>query len=127
MLCKLFSQSHMTPNRDPSLRLYSVSRRDMMSSFGRFWKYSDTRINLIPLNDNEPRMGGRVQATETCFDIRTFTLSNKSYHGVYGEDFLTFGEFHSDVDPENEATLLEIFEDDSKQVSDRHFFKFADQ
>ena len=72
-------------------------------------------------------MGGRVQATETCFDIRTFTLSNKSYHGVYGEDFLTFGEFHSDVDPENEATLLEIFEDDSKQVSDRHFFKFADQ
>lgn len=78
----------------------------MMSSWGRFWKYADTRIQLTPLDENEPRMGGRVQATETCFDIRTFTLANKTYHGVYGEDFLAYAEFHSDADPESEATLL---------------------
>ena len=78
----------------------------MMSSWGRFWKYADTRIHLTPLDENEPRMGGRVQATETCFDIRTFTLANKTYHGVYGEDFLAYAEFQADADPESEATLL---------------------
>ena len=97
-----------------------------MSMWGRFWKYSDTRIHLTPVDENEPRLGGRVQATETCFDISTFTLYNKNYHGVYGEDFLAYGEFHSDVDPENEATLLKIFDDNCQEVIDRHFFKFAD-
>ena len=105
----------------------SVSRRDMESLFGRFWKYSDTRINLIPLDENEPRMGGRVEAKEIAFDIRTLTLSNKTYHGVYGEDFLTFGEFHNDVDPEHEETLLKIFEEGAEEVLDRHHFKFVGQ
>ena len=80
-----------------------MCRRDMESTLGRFWKYSDTRINLIPVDDAEPRLGGRVQATETSFDIRTFTLSNKKYHGVYGEDFVTFGQFSEDADPEDEG------------------------
>ena len=71
-------------------------------------------------------MGGRVTAKELTFDIRTFTLSNKHYHGVYGEDFLTFGEFHSELDPENEADLLKIFEEGNEEVLDRHHFKFAD-
>ena len=78
----------------------------MMSMWGRFWKYADTRIHLTPLDENDPRMGGRVQATETCFDIRTFTLQNKNYHGVYGEDFIAFAEFHADANPDDEATLL---------------------
>ena len=95
--------------------------------FGRFWKYSDTRINLQPINEEEPRLGGRVQATQTSFDVRTFTLQNKTYHGVYGEDFLTFGQFAEEADPENEATLLKIFEEGSEEVVDRHMFKFADQ
>ena len=100
----------------------------MESRFGRFWKYSDTRINLIPLNEAEPRLGGRVQATETSFDIRTLTMANRQLHGVYGEDFLVFGEFSKEVDPENEATLLKLFEETpSEDVLDRHSFKFADQ
>ena len=99
----------------------------MESRFARFWKYSDTRINLTPLDEGEPRLGGRVQATETSFDVRTFTLSNRHFHGVYGEDFLVYGEFSKDVDPENEATLLKLFEKDSEHVLDRHEFKFADQ
>ena len=56
--------------------------------------------------------------------MRTFTLQNKQYHGVYGEDFLTFGQFNSEVDPDNEAVLLQIFEEDSDAVVDRHMFKF---
>ena len=51
-----------------------MSRRDMESTFGRFWKYSDTRILLIPIDEDEPRLGGRVKASETSFDVRTFTL-----------------------------------------------------
>ena len=40
---------------------------------------------------------------------------------------MTFGQFSEEADPENEADLLKIFEDDSPDVVDRHFFKFADQ
>ena len=104
-----------------------VSRRDMESMFGRFWKYSDTRINLIPVDEEQPRLGGRVQATERSFDIRTFTLNSTNYHGVYGEDFITFGQFSADVDPEDDAQLLKIMDADSEDVVDRHTFKFADQ
>ena len=104
--------------------LVRVTRRDMESMFGRFWKYSDTSINLMPLNEGEPRLGGRVLATERCFDFRTFTLASKNYHGVYGEDFLTYAEFSPEADPDNEATLLKIFEEGSDEVVDRHTFKF---
>ena len=101
-----------------------MTRRDMESTFGRFWKYQDTRINLLPVDESQPRLGGRVQATQTTFDIQTFTLSNTHYHGVYGEDFLTFGKFDDSADVDNEATLLQIFEDSSDAVVDRHYFKF---
>ena len=56
-----------------------MSRRDMESTFGRFWKYADTRIHLSPVDENEPRLGGRVTATQTAFDFRTFALSNTHY------------------------------------------------
>ena len=88
-----------------------VTRRDMESMFGRFWLYADTRINLIPVNENEPRLGGRVQATQTSIDFSTLTLQNRHFHGVYGEDFLTYGEFAEDQNPDDEATLLKIFDD----------------
>ena len=104
-----------------------MTRRDMESHLGRYWMYADTRINLIPLDDNEPRLGGRVQATQTSFDVQTFTLSNKHYHGVYGEDFLAYGEFSEDVDPAQDATLLKLFEEGADEVVDRHHFKFEDQ
>ena len=65
-----------------------------------------------------------MQATQTTFDIQTFTLSNTHYHGVYGEDFLTFGKFDDSADVDNEATLLQIFEDSNDAVVDRHYFKF---
>ena len=96
----------------------------MESLFGRFWKYSDTRVTLDPLDGNQPRLGGRVSAKQTSFDFRTFTMQIKNYHGVYGEDFLTYGEFQKGVDPQDEATLLAIFDEDSQTVIDRHTFKF---
>ena len=104
-----------------------MTRRDKESMFGRFWKYADTKITLTPIDEKEPRLGGRVSASQKAFDIRTFTFSSTYYQGVYGEDFLAFGQFHKDVDPSNEATLLKIFEDGSEEVIDRHFFKFENQ
>ena len=106
-------------------KIHSVmTRRDMESSFGRFWKYQDTRINLIPVDESQPRLGGRVQATQKTFNVQTLTFSNKHYHGVYGEDFISFGQFTADVDVDNEETLLKIFDEDSDAVFDRHYFKF---
>ena len=105
---------------------HRMMRRDMESTFGRFWLYADTRINLQPVNEEEPRLGGRVHATQTSFDFSTFTFANKHYHGAYGEDFLIFGEFAAEADPENEETLLQIFEEGSDAVVDRHSFKFDD-
>ena len=72
------------------LIFYRMTRRDMESAFGRFWKYQDTRITLFPLDDQQPRLGGRVQATEYAIDFRTMTPSSITYFGAYGEDFLTY-------------------------------------
>ena len=43
---------------------------------------------------------------------------------MYGEDFLTFGEFDKECNVEDEATLLKIFDENDEQVFDRHHFKF---
>ena len=83
-----------------------MMRRDMESMFGRFWRYQDTSINLEPLDENQPRLGGRVTANMRTFDVRTLTLGSKQLHGVYGEDFLAFGQFAEGQDAEDEATLL---------------------
>ena len=108
--------------------LCRVSRRDQESTFGRFWRYTDTRINLQPVDEENPRLGGRVQATETVFDVTTLTFASRKLHGVYGEDFLTYGEFVGDADVANEEVLLKIFEEDGDgSVVDRHWFKFEDQ
>ena len=79
----------------------------MESALGRFWRYTDTRIQLEPIDDSEPRLGGRVRATEYKFDVRTFTLGSTQYHGVYGEDFLTFAEFDKEVDTNKDENLIQ--------------------
>jgi len=68
-----------------------MTRRDAESAFGRFWRYEINSITLVPVNPQEPRLGGKVTAKVRGFDFRTFTPYTKSYFGVYGEDFLTFG------------------------------------
>ena len=101
-----------------------MTRRDMESSFGRFWKYQDARISLFPLDDQQPRLGGRVQATEYTIDFRTLQPSVTTYFGVYGEDFLTYAQFAESENVDDEGTLLKIFEENSDVVLDKHTFKF---
>ena len=71
----------------------SVTRRDMESSFGRFWRVEDTTVTFYPVNTDEPRLGGKVAASVKGFDVSTFTPYTKTYYGVYGEDFVTYGQF----------------------------------
>ena len=100
----------------------------MESKFGRFWRYEMASVQLIPLDHEQPRLGGKVSATGYVLDIRTMSPSIRSYAGVYGEDFITFGEFapgnkHALDDDE---LLLKICEDnvDPEAVLDRHNFRF---
>ena len=60
----------------------------------------------MPLDDEQPRLGGRVTATEYKFDVRTFSVGKTTYHGVYGEDFLTYAEFDQDVDVTKDETAI---------------------
>ena len=65
-----------------------------------------------------------MQATEYAMDLRTLTPSSITYFGVYGEDFLTYAEFSKDCNPDDEATLLKIFEEGNDAILDKHTFKF---
>ena len=102
-----------------------VTRRDAESMLGRFWRYQDISMKLNPINEEQPSLGGRVKASVKTFDFRTFTPSIKTYYGAYGEDFIALGEFAIKGEP-SEEELLQIFEDSSSNVLDKHLFKYAD-
>lgn len=60
-------------------------------------------------------------------DFRTFTPQYKTLYGVYGDDFLTFGEYAKSAgNPlENEEVLLKIVDEGDKHtVADKVTFKF---
>jgi hypothetical protein len=59
----------------------------------RFWLYENTSITLIPVDEAEPRLGGKVQAKSMVVDLRTLTLSMKTQYGVYSDNFVVFGTF----------------------------------
>mmetsp|Transcript_42780 Transcript_42780/g.31259 ORF Transcript_42780/g.31259 Transcript_42780/m.31259 type:complete len:193 (+) Transcript_42780:40-618(+) len=114
--------------KETSLQL-EVSRRDMESWVGRFLRYENAFITLIPVDEAQPRLGGKVSVKCFQMDWSTFTPSIKNYYGIYSEDFLTFGEFRKDLgDPlANEELLLKIMDDkDHKIVIDKKHFR-ADQ
>jgi hypothetical protein len=101
----------------------------METQAGRFWRYENAYVQLIPLDETQPRLGGKVKVNAFIFDIRTFTPQIKTLYGVYSDDFITFGEFSKEAgNPlENEEVLLKIVdENDSTTVPDRVTFRFED-
>ena len=101
-------------------------RRDMESLFKRFWKCENTTINLEPLDPENPREGGRVVAKVIGLDVRTFTPYTKTYNGVYGEDFVTFGEVAAQGEgADADDALLKLMDNDAQDCIDKHTFKFA--
>ena len=97
----------------------------MESLAKRFWKFENTQITLHPLDDSDPRQGGRVQARVSGIDVRTLTPYTKTLYGVYGEDFITFGDYgSSDNVRDNDSELLKLFDENDSSVVDKHTFKF---
>lgn len=93
----------------------------------RFVRYENAKITLLPLDESQPRLGGKVKVSAFIMDWRTFTPQWKTLYGIYGDDFITFGEFaKASGDPlHNEELLLKVVdENDTTTVADRVTFKF---
>ena len=102
-----------------------VSRRDQESFAGRFWRYENSTINLHPVDEEQPRLGGKVEVRTMGFDFRTFLPIMNTQYGVYNDDFVTFGTYTDEGSPlENEEVLLQIVEDQHPNIGDRVTFRF---
>lgn len=104
-----------------------MTRRDMESYWGRFWRYENAYVTLFPVDVNQPALGGKVQVKAFVMDFRTFTPQIKTLYGVYSDDFITFGEFAKDSgNPlENEELLLKVCdESDTTTVPVKTTFRF---
>ena len=103
----------------------------MESIVGRFWRYESASITLMPVDEAEPRLGGKVQVKSFGMDFRTFTPFVQTQYGVYSDDFISFGTFDKSVgNPlEDEEVLLKIVEEPTGEdsiVLDKTTFNFED-
>ena len=108
---------------------YSLTRRDMQSALKRFWRYEQNFITLYPVDENQPRLGGKVKVVSLIMDWHTFTPQYKTLYGIYGDDFITYGEFRKDIaNPLNEEEILIRIadENDTDTVLDKTTFTFRD-
>lgn len=99
----------------------------METQWGRFWRYENAYVTLIPIDVNQPALGGKVQVKAFVMDFRTFTPQFKTYYGVYSDDFITFGEFSKESgNPlDNEEVLLKVVDpDDHTTVPLKTTFRF---
>ena len=107
-----------------------LTRRDAETLLRRFWLYESTSITLLPVDESQPRLGGKVQAKSMVLDFRTLTLSSKTQYGVYSDDFVVFATFDKDSgNPlEDEELLLKVMEsevsDDRSALLDKTTFRF---
>lgn len=104
-----------------------LTRRDMESKVGRFWRYENAYVTLFPVDEEQPRLGGKVKVKAFIMDWRTLTPQFKTFYGVYSDDFITFGEFKKEAgDPfhDEELLLKVVDENDKTTVPDRFTFKF---
>ena len=85
----------------------------MESYWGRFWRYENAYITLIPIDAAQPGLGGKVKVNAFIIDWRTLTPSIKTFYGVYSDDFITFGEFSKNAgNPlDNEELLLKVVDE----------------
>merc|ERR1719263_2768886 len=102
-----------------------VTRRDAESLLNRFWRYENATINLIPVDENEPRLGGKVQAKSLVIDFRALTVSMNTQYGVYSDNFVTYGTFTGGDPSDNEELLLKVMDNDiGGEIVDKTSFKF---
>lgn len=123
----MLSASEQSLNHVSLANNLSMTRRDMESAAKRFWKYESTTITFYPLNADEPRLGGKVKASVAGFNVQTFMPYTKTYYGVFGEDFVTYGQFRSQDSStiDSDSTMLKLLEESDADVVDKHEFKFS--
>ena len=92
----------------------------------RFWKAENTTLTFYPVDEEQPRLGGKVKASVMGINFQTLTPFMRTYHGVYGEDFITYGTIVSNgADPLNDdETLLKAIDGSMEECTDRHSFRF---
>eukprot|EP00344_Euplotes_crassus_P010664 CAMPEP_0196999792 /NCGR_PEP_ID=MMETSP1380-20130617/4897_1 /TAXON_ID=5936 /ORGANISM="Euplotes crassus, Strain CT5" /LENGTH=134 /DNA_ID=CAMNT_0042416843 /DNA_START=173 /DNA_END=577 /DNA_ORIENTATION=+ len=84
-------------------------------------------MTLHPLDESEPRQGGKVTVNRLHFDVRTLTFKSQTLYGIYGDDFVQFAEFNGSSSPlDDEERLLKITEsiDDSDDIITKSTFRF---
>ena len=98
----------------------------MESFMGRFWRYENATINFLPVDEEQPRLGGKVHVKSFIFDLRTMTGGFTNQYGIYSDDFVTYGSFKNvDSSPlDDEEILLKIVDDETDMVADKTSFKF---
>ena len=102
-----------------------LTRKDMESYLGKYWRYESLNLKLEPEDAENPRLGGRVEASGLVFDLRTFTPQMKKYVGVYNDEFLTFAELKDANLASSEEQLIAIVSDPvGGNVQERTTFKF---
>ena len=104
-----------------------LTRSDMETYVGRFVRNEMAFIKLIPVDNSQPRLGGKVKVTSLQMDWSTFTPSYQTLYGVYSEDFLMFGEYSKEAgNPlNNEEVLIKICdENDLNTVVNKTIFRF---
>ena len=94
---------------------------------GRYWRYENARLSLIPIDETNPRLGGKVKVTALIMDWITFTPYYKTLYGIYTDDFLTYGEFSKSAGDilADEGQLLKLTETDTNaDIAERTTFRF---
>eukprot|EP00356_Strombidium_inclinatum_P013690 CAMPEP_0170493200 /NCGR_PEP_ID=MMETSP0208-20121228/13512_1 /TAXON_ID=197538 /ORGANISM="Strombidium inclinatum, Strain S3" /LENGTH=192 /DNA_ID=CAMNT_0010769091 /DNA_START=6 /DNA_END=584 /DNA_ORIENTATION=- len=107
--------------------LLEVTRRDMESYFGRFWRYESSKINFHPVDESQPRLGGKVSVKSFVVDFQTLTLGFQNQYGIYSDDFVAYGTFDKSVgNPlDDEEVLLKVVQDgETDAIEDKTSFKF---
>ena len=89
-----------------------ITRRDWTTLMWKYWKIETNRFILHPLNPEDPRQGGKVTVKRLLFDIRSLTFKMRTLHGIYGDDFIQYGEFVGSSNPlDDEERLLQLTEE----------------
>ena len=93
-----------------------VTRRDMETFLGKYWRYENATINFLPVDEEQPRLGGKVMVKSFVFDLRTMTLGFNNQYGIYSDDFITYGTFDKEAgNPlDDDEILLKIVDDDNQ-------------
>ena len=105
------------------------TRRDLTSYARRFWLAEYSTFKLFPVDESQPRLGGKVEVTAFSLDVRTLRFRMKKLYGVYNDEFLSVGEFMTEQGESplgNESALLEVTKDvsGSKVLRNKRTFRF---